>query len=297
MSGSTYGNFRDPTIYGRCSREAIHKGRDQYLQVSMRQNWKSIAWSKHSLEFKAVLKQLSEIRRRWKIFLACLSAFVGVLIVWSIYSFNAKINDMTLAAILAIISSIAVFVKCVLSVIQLYYKSRNYFGKKIQKIRSSANPRNNLLSERRDYRAEKGFMGDVKKDMEYLLGFLRARNGRLLVVIDDLDRCVEDDILAILKVVNLLLRDCPITCFLTIDSRVVLSVLDKHMEETCSDKVVDGREFLDKIIQLPIYIGEIRDEKKLKNYIGFSSEGTSLDVEKTLRRINLFKKIQALVWT
>ena len=245
---------------------------------------------RNSLEFKTVLKQLSETRARWNIFVACFSAFVGALIVWSIYGFSADIYDATLAAILAIISSITVFVTGALSAIQLYYKSRNYFGKKFQKISSSANPRNNPLSERRDYQAEKGFMGDVKEDMDCLLGFLRARNGRLVVVIDDLDRCVEDDIVNILKAVNLLLRDSPITCFLTIDSRVVLSVLDKRMEEICSHEVVDGREFLDKIIQLPIYIGEIRDEKRLKNYIEFSSEGTSLDVEKILRRINFLKK-------
>jgi len=243
-----------------------------------------------SLEFKAFLKQLSGKRTCWNIFNACLSAFVGALIVWvvwAIYAFSANINDIAFAAA---VSSIAAFVKCVISVIQLYDKSKNNFSKEFEKIRSSANPRNNPLSKRRDYRAEKGFMGDVKEDMDCLLAFLRARNGRLVVVIDDLDRCVEDDILAIIKAVNLLLTENPITCFLTIDSRVVLSVLDKRMEEICSDEVVDGTEFLDKIIQLPIYIGEIRDEKKLKNYIEFSSEGTSLDVEKILRRINLFKK-------
>eukprot|EP00815_Leptocylindrus_aporus_P003385 CAMPEP_0116061616 /NCGR_PEP_ID=MMETSP0322-20121206/7190_1 /TAXON_ID=163516 /ORGANISM="Leptocylindrus danicus var. apora, Strain B651" /LENGTH=86 /DNA_ID=CAMNT_0003546607 /DNA_START=1 /DNA_END=258 /DNA_ORIENTATION=- len=61
------------------------------------------------------------------------------------------------------------------------------------------------------------------------------------------------------------------------------------MEGICSDKVVKGGEFLDKIIQLPIYIGEIR-ERTLKDYVEFSSEGKSLNEGKILDRVYYFKR-------
>jgi len=125
-------------------------------------------------KLKTVLEELSGTRTRQKKFAACLSAFVGTLIVWSIYGFSADIFDATLAVIFAIISSITVFVTGVLSVIDLYYNSKNYFGENFESIRSSANIhssvnlRNNFPKERRDYQADKGFMGDVREDMERL---------------------------------------------------------------------------------------------------------------------------------
>ena len=131
-------------------------------------------------------------------------------------------------------------------------------------------------------------MGEIEEDMNYLLGFLRARNARLVIVIDDLDRCEESDIVEILQAVILLLNDCPITCFLAIDSRIVVSVLNVHMEKFCPKGSVSGREYLDKIIQLPINIGSIDDDVK-KKYIEFSSEGKSLTVKNLLDRIKFFK--------
>jgi len=78
------------------------------------------------------------------------------------------------------------------------------------------------------------------------MGYLHFQNARLVIVIDDLDRCKEKDIVDILQAVILLLIDSPITCFLAIDNRVVISILDKYMEKLCSKEGITGQEYLNK---------------------------------------------------
>ena len=78
------------------------------------------------------------------------------------------------------------------------------------------------------------------------------------------------------------------TCFLAIDSRIVINILDAYMDKFCPRGNISGREYLDKIIQLPINIGDI-DEDTKKQYIEISAEGISLVVEKLMQRIRYMK--------
>ena len=84
-----------------------------------------------------------------------------------------------------------------------------------------------------------GFMGKVKTEVEYLYDMLRTepyhdkelgcrRPLRLCVMIDDLDRCPKEAIVKVLEAVILLLVDAPITCWLAIDSRVVVASIEDH---------------------------------------------------------------------
>ena len=84
-----------------------------------------------------------------------------------------------------------------------------------------------------------GFMGKVKTEVQYLYDLLRTeqyhdkelgcrRPLRLCVMIDDLDRCPKDAIVKILEAVILLLVNAPITCWLAIDSRVVVASIEDH---------------------------------------------------------------------
>ena len=69
-------------------------------------------------------------------------------------------------------------------------------------------------------------------------------------------------VVEILQAVILLLNDYPVTCFLAIDSRIVINSLDAYMETFCPKGNVSGREYLNKIIQLPINIGGIDKDTK-----------------------------------
>ena len=94
-------------------------------------------------------------------------------------------------------------------------------------------------SGRADMTESLGFMGRVRKEVEYLYNLLRTvkyhdeelgckRPLRLCVMIDDLDRCPKDDIVKILEAVILLLADAPITCWLAINSRVVVAAIEDY---------------------------------------------------------------------
>ena len=94
------------------------------------------------------------------------------------------------------------------------------------------------MSGRADMTESLGFMGKVKTEVEYLYDLLRTvqyhdkelgctRPLRLCVMIDDLDRCPKDAIVKVLEAVILLLVDAPITCWLAIDSRVVVAAIEE----------------------------------------------------------------------
>jgi hypothetical protein len=94
-------------------------------------------------------------------------------------------------------------------------------------------------SGRADMTESLGFMGKVKAEVEYLYDLLRTvqyhdkelgckRPLRLCVMIDDLDRCPKDAIVKVLEAVILLLVNAPITCWLAIDSRVVVAAIEDY---------------------------------------------------------------------
>ena len=94
-------------------------------------------------------------------------------------------------------------------------------------------------SGRADMTASLGFMGKVKTEVQYLYDLLRTekfhdkelgceRPLRLCVMIDDLDRCPKDAIVKVLEAVILLLVNAPITCWLAIDSRVVVAAIEDY---------------------------------------------------------------------
>lgn len=115
--------------------------------------------------------------------------------------------------------------------------------------------------DRRDFTKDMGFMGEVKKEAEYLFDFLRVNKFydedskefhpvRLSIFVDDLDRCNAITVVSVLEAVFLLLSESSITCYLAIDSRLVVASIDDHY--TVHDRAeVTGYDFLEKIVQLP----------------------------------------------
>jgi Cdc6-like AAA superfamily ATPase len=84
----------------------------------------------------------------------------------------------------------------------------------------------------------------------------RARPGRVLIVIDDLDRCEPDKAVEVLQSINLLLNfDSFIVC-IGIDARVITGAVEKHYQDLLGPAGISGYEYLDKIIQIPFRIPE-----------------------------------------
>jgi hypothetical protein len=82
--------------------------------------------------------------------------------------------------ILAVPSLLGTFLTLVLNV----FKTRNEIEKSgIQRITEKIK-----LTERKDFKQEIGFMGFVKEEVEHLFEFVKLKNARIVLFVDDLDR-------------------------------------------------------------------------------------------------------------
>lgn len=89
---------------------------------------------------------------------------------------------------------------------------------------------------------------------------------RILIIIDDLDRCEPNKAVEVLQAINLLLNfDIFIIC-LGIDARIVTKAIERHYKDLLGKASVSGFEYIDKIIQLPFRIPDPSTED-IKNFI------------------------------
>ena len=113
-----------------------------------------------------------------------------------------------------------------------------------------------------DYGGQIGLMEDIKHD----LGVLERRlhvdgdkagpTDRILVIIDDLDRCEPAKAVEVLQAVNLLLNFPSFIVCLGIDARIITAAVEKHYEGLLGTAGASGYEYLDKIVQIPFRIPE-----------------------------------------
>jgi KAP family P-loop domain len=108
------------------------------------------------------------------------------------------------------------------------------------------------LFEDRRYGSPIGYMAEIREDLDRLQK--RLHGDRVLVIIDDLDRCEPDKAVEVLQAVNLLLGfDTFIVC-LGIDARVVTQAINLHYRDLLAGAGTSGYEYLDKIVQIPFLI-------------------------------------------
>ena len=112
-----------------------------------------------------------------------------------------------------------------------------------------------------DYGQQLGLMDDIRHDLESLEGRLHVDGdplgptvGRILVVIDDLDRCEPEKAVEVLQAVNLLLNFPSFIVVLGIDARIITAAVTKHYEGLLGEAGASGYEYLDKIVQIPFRI-------------------------------------------
>ena len=89
------------------------------------------------------------------------------------------------------------------------------------------------LFEDRGYGALIGYMEEIKHDLEDLQKNLKG--DRILVVIDDLDRCEPDKAVEVLQAINLLLTFESFIVCLGIDARVITRAIERHYEDLLAE--------------------------------------------------------------
>jgi hypothetical protein len=121
-----------------------------------------------------------------------------------------------------------------------------------------------LFDDGAGYGGESDLVRDIQRDLEMLNGVLLDADERVLIVVDDLDRCEPQKTIEVLQSINLLLNQERFVVCLGIDARVVTAAVEKHYEDLLGPAGVTGYEYLDKIIQIPFRIPDPTDRELMQ---------------------------------
>jgi hypothetical protein len=111
-----------------------------------------------------------------------------------------------------------------------------------------------------------GFMAIVKEKLNKLRKLLNFFNCQAIIFIDDLDRCTNDKAVDVLNAVKLLLAENNFYTFIAVDPRLIINAIESKYSDSMNNNLINGYEFMDKIIQIPFSIPEQDNENK-KNFI------------------------------
>ncbi|AHG89255.1 KAP P-loop domain protein [Gemmatirosa kalamazoonensis] len=124
-----------------------------------------------------------------------------------------------------------------------------------------------LLDDGPGYGGESDFVRAVRADLDLVDEQLRGEGSRVLITIDDLDRCEPDKAVEVLQAINQLLDRRSFVVCLGIDARVITAAVEQHYEELLGPAGITGYEYLDKIVQIPFRIPEPTSDE-LKRFLG-----------------------------
>lgn len=122
------------------------------------------------------------------------------------------------------------------------------------------------LFEEGNYGRQIEYMADIRSDLEFLEKRLRAANERVLIIIDDLDRCEPNKAVEVLQAINLLLNFDSFVVILGIDARIITGAISKYYSNLLENAGASGYEYLDKIIQIPFRI-PLPSEREIRDFI------------------------------
>jgi hypothetical protein len=114
-----------------------------------------------------------------------------------------------------------------------------------------------------NYREQMGFQHQVKDDLRFVHKFLckRRKSCRVVVYIDDLDRCSEGKIMELLQAINLILASCEFFVFVGMDTEMIYRAIGSHYKENVPERFAEN--YLRKIIQISFYLPETKPEDRL----------------------------------
>ncbi len=96
-------------------------------------------------------------------------------------------------------------------------------------------------------------MHDIRDDLVEL-GERLGDSTRMLIVIDDLDRCDASKAVEVLQAINLLLNFEGFVVCIGVDARILTAAIETHYSGLLGHAGASGYEYLDKIIQVPFRI-------------------------------------------
>ncbi len=134
-------------------------------------------------------------------------------------------------------------------------------------------------------------------------GVIDDKKGVLVIFIDDLDRCHPDKVLKVIETIKLFLDQRGCIFVIGADMKIVSNIISKFYGET---KGFDGKQFMEKVIQLPFnlppisgtnikgFIESLNVNGIVKDYINIISGGIKSNPRRVKRFINLFELQRSL---
>ena len=116
-----------------------------------------------------------------------------------------------------------------------------------------------------DYRQHMGYQHQVLRDIEFLMNRLGAekQRPRVVVFIDDLDRCSDEKVLETLQAINLLLTASGCYVFLGIDTHMIAQAVARKYE-LAEHEEARAESYLRKIIQLSIRLPAAEQDQRVR---------------------------------
>ena len=123
-----------------------------------------------------------------------------------------------------------------------------------------------------NYREQMGFQHQVKDDLKFVYEYLstwlntssfnRAGKFRLVVYIDDLDRCSENKIMELLQAINLILADCEFFVFVGMDTQMIYRAIKAYYSNSAQVDDAFADNYLSKIIQISFHLPDSKLQKR-----------------------------------
>ena len=143
---------------------------------------------------------------------------------------------------------------------------------RFRKIIQPVSERIRDYTRRPDYSSRMGYQHEVSRDLKFVAERLRRAHPRcrILVFIDDLDRCAEEKIVETLQAINLVLGTSDFFVVLGIDTKMIRRAVERHYSGNGNAKALPegfADNYLRKIVQLSFHLPETGPDERVR-FIG-----------------------------
>jgi len=123
-----------------------------------------------------------------------------------------------------------------------------------------------------------------QKEFEQLIDEFIDEKKRLVLFIDDLDRCIPDEAIRVLNAIKLLLHTKK--CIFVIGADI--NLIEKGVDIEYGKGIINGREYIEKLIQVPFLLPPI-EEGLIINYINQLGILQNIEISNVYYKIGIFK--------
>jgi hypothetical protein len=194
-------------------------------------------FGRNTLNWMRIRKNFFPDYKSVSIFLFKLIITTGLIIALIFIDYTKNILSNILIVSSLFLSSL-ILLKDIINVIKNFIFSLSDLLKKIRKP---------------DWSKELGFMNEIKTEFfDFINPVIKDNDYKLILLIDDLDKCSIEKIYLVIKVLSLIkYSDCPIYVFLTYDSKKIDESLRNYYQIKYHKNITDSKYIMNKLINVP----------------------------------------------